>query len=124
MRSAYATSQCPRPRNACGARSTPPDKGARPMYTFDYQRPSSTAAAASSHQGDTRYLAGGQSLVQAMKLRLSSSERLVDLGGVETLKGIRVDGANVVIGAMTTHAAVAISSEVRRAIPALADLAG
>jgi len=93
------------------------------MYTFDYQRPSSTAAAASSHQGDTRYLAGGQSLVQAMKLRLSSSERLVDLGGVETLKGIRVDGANVVIGAMTTHAAVAISSEVRRAIPALADLA-
>jgi carbon-monoxide dehydrogenase medium subunit len=41
------------------------------MYTFDYQRPSSASAAASAFQGDTRYLAGGQSLVQAMKLRLS-----------------------------------------------------
>ena len=59
-----------------------------------------------------------------MKLRLSSSERLVDLGGVPDLKGIRVDGGNVVIGAMTTHAAVANSAEVRRALPALAELAG
>ena len=39
-----------------------------------------------------RYLAGGQSLVQAMKLRLSPSERLVDLGGIAELKGIKVDG--------------------------------
>ena len=50
------------------------------MYTFDYQRPANAAAAAAALQGDARYLAGGQSLVQAMKLRLSSSERLVDLG--------------------------------------------
>ena len=77
------------------------------MYTFDYQRPATRADAASAVTGDTRYLAGGQSLIQAMKLRLSSSERLVDLGGIADLKGIRVDGGNVVIGAMTTHAAVA-----------------
>ena len=96
------------------------------MYTFDYQRPASTAAAVTALQGggDARYLAGGQSLVQAMKLRLSSSERLVDLGGVADLKGIRVDGSSVTIGAMTTHAAVANSAEVRRALPALAELAG
>ena len=94
------------------------------MYTFDYQRPANTAAAAAAFQGDTRYLAGGQSLIQAMKLRLSSSERLVDLGGAGELKGIRMDGANVVIGAMTTHATVAASAEVRKAIPALAELAG
>jgi carbon-monoxide dehydrogenase medium subunit len=93
------------------------------MYTFDYQRPANTAAAAAAFQGDTRYLAGGQSLIQAMKLRLSSSERLVDLGGVAELKGIRMDGASVVIGAMTTHASVAASAEVRKAIPALAELA-
>jgi len=94
------------------------------MYTFDYQRPSSTAAAASALTGDSRYLAGGQSLVQAMKLRLSSSERLVDLGGIAELKGIKIDGGNVVIGAMTTHATVANSAEVKKAIPALAELAG
>ena len=94
------------------------------MYTFDYQRPANAAAAVAALQGDARYLAGGQSLVQAMKLRLSSSERLVDLGGAADLKGIKVDGANVVIGAMTTHSAVARSAEVQKAIPALAELAG
>jgi aerobic carbon-monoxide dehydrogenase medium subunit len=94
------------------------------MYTFDYQRPANTAAAAAAFQGDARYLAGGQSLVQAMKLRLSSSERLVDLGGAGELKGIRVDGSNVVIGAMTTHATVAASADVKKLNPALAELAG
>ena len=59
-----------------------------------------------------------------MKLRLSSSERLVDLGGVAELKGIKIDGGNVVIGAMTTHASVAASAEVKKAMPALAELAG
>jgi len=94
------------------------------MYTFDYQRPASAAAAAAALQGDARYLAGGQSLVQSMKMRLSASGRLVDLGGVAELKGIRSEGGKLVIGAMTTHAAVAASAEVRRAIPALAELAG
>ena len=94
------------------------------MYTFDYQRPANAAAAAAALQGDARYLAGGQSLVQAMKLRLSSSERLVDLGGIAELKGIRLEGGAVVIGAMSTHASVAASAEVRKTIPALAELAG
>jgi carbon-monoxide dehydrogenase medium subunit len=95
------------------------------MYSFDYQRPADRAgAAAAAKQGDTRYLAGGQSLVQALKLRLSSSARLVDLGAVADLKGIKVDATSVTIGAMTTHASVARSAEVQKAIPALAELAG
>jgi carbon-monoxide dehydrogenase medium subunit len=94
------------------------------MYAFDYKRPASTADAKTALSGDARYLAGGQSLIQAMKLRLSASETLVDLGGIADLKTIKMDGANVVIGAMVTHAAVAASADVKRAIPALAELAG
>ena len=58
------------------------------MYGFEYQRPTSRDAAKAAATGaDTRYLAGGQSLIQAMKLRLSQSERLVDLGGIADLEG-------------------------------------
>jgi carbon-monoxide dehydrogenase medium subunit len=94
------------------------------MYSFDYQRPADRAAAAAALKGDARFLAGGQSLIQALKLRLSQSETLVDLGGIADLKGIKVDGSSVTIGAMTTHATVARSAEVQKAIPALAELAG
>src|SRR3954453_19354476 len=94
------------------------------MYDFDYRRPADARAAAAALEGDARFLAGGQSLVQAMRLRLSRSDRLVDLAGVAELRGIRRDGDAVVIGAMTPHAAVAASADVRAAIPALAELAG
>lgn len=94
------------------------------MYPFNYLRPADVAAAAQACTGESRYLAGGQSLVQSMKLRLASAENLVDLGGIASLKGIKVDAAGVTIGAMTTHAEVAASAEVRQAIPALAALAG
>jgi carbon-monoxide dehydrogenase medium subunit len=93
------------------------------MYSFELDRPTSTAAAASAFKGDARYLAGGQTLIQAMKLRISQSERLIDLGAVPELSGICMDGDKVVIGATTTHAAVAASDVVRKACPALADLA-
>jgi carbon-monoxide dehydrogenase medium subunit len=94
------------------------------MYNFDYQRPANAGAAAAAFAGDARYLAGGQSLVQAMKLRLSQSERLIDLGGAADLAGISVDGNNVKVGATTRHADVAASADVIKAIPALAELAG
>jgi carbon-monoxide dehydrogenase medium subunit len=93
------------------------------MYRFDYQRPVSRAHALTAFEGDSRYLAGGQSLVQAMKLRMSASERLVDLGGIADLAGIRVEAGQVVVGAMTRHADVAASAGIRRALPALAELA-
>lgn len=94
------------------------------MYAFNYLRPADVAAAAAALTGESRYLAGGQSLVQSMKLRLASAENLVDLGGIASLTGIEVDAQGVTIGAMTTHAQVAASAEVRQAIPALAALAG
>jgi carbon-monoxide dehydrogenase medium subunit len=59
-----------------------------------------------------------------MRLRLSQSERLVDLGGIADLKAIKVDANGVTLGAMATHASVAANADVRRAIPALAELAG
>jgi carbon-monoxide dehydrogenase medium subunit len=58
-----------------------------------------------------------------MKLGLSAPSALVDLNGLGELRGIKVDGGKVTIGAMTTHAAVAASKEVASAIPALAELA-
>ena len=94
------------------------------MYAFEYQNPTSAAAAAAAAQGDARYLAGGQSLVQALKLRLSQTGTLVDLNGIAELKGISVAGGKVVIGAMARHSEVARSAEVKKVIPALADLAG
>ncbi len=94
------------------------------MYAFDYQRPTSQPDAVKAMGEDSRYLAGGQSLIQAMKLRLSASATLVDLGAVDGLRAISVDGNAVTIGAMATHAAVASSADVKRMIPALAELAG
>jgi len=94
------------------------------MYAFEYAKPGSSAEAVAIADDETRYLAGGQSLVQSMRLRLASASRLIDIGAIPDLAGIRVDGSTVRIGAMTTHAAVAASAEVRRAIPALAELAG
>ncbi len=96
------------------------------MHAFEYHRPSSTkdALALGSNKEEARYLAGGQSLVQAMKLRLSSPSDLIDLGTIKELVGIKVSGSAVEIGAMTRHADVAGSKEVQKAIPALAMLAG
>lgn len=94
------------------------------MYSFDYERPSGVSNAAGSLGEDDKFLAGGQSLLPTLKLRLAQVDKLVDLGGISELKGISANGIEVSIGAMETHAAVANSSEVRAAIPALADLAG
>lgn len=93
------------------------------MYTFDYKRPATQAEALAAAGGDAKYLAGGQSLVQAMKLRLASAPALVDLGRIAELRGITVTAGEVIIGAMTRHADVAHSADVRAAIPGLASLA-
>jgi carbon-monoxide dehydrogenase medium subunit len=95
------------------------------MHAFQYHRPSSTkdAAAAGSKGADVKYLAGGQSLVQAMKLRLASPSDLIDLGSIKELSFIKTSAGGVEIGAMSRHADVAASPEVKKAIPALAALA-
>jgi carbon-monoxide dehydrogenase medium subunit len=95
------------------------------MQAFAYQSPTRVAdAARAAAVADARLVAGGQSLIPSMKLGLSAPALLVDLGGVAELKGITVSATAVTIGAGTTHAAVAASAEVQKAIPALADLAG
>jgi len=96
------------------------------MYSFEYHRPGSTkdAVGLGSKKTDGKYLAGGQSLVQAMKLRLASPSDLIDLGSIKELSGIKASGSTVEIGAMTRHADVAGSKDVQKAIPALAALAG
>jgi carbon-monoxide dehydrogenase medium subunit len=95
------------------------------MYTFNYQKAKSIADAAAllAKNGDAKPLAGGQSLIAAMKLRLARPSDVLDLGTIPELKGIKVDGASVTVGAMTRHAEVAGSAEVKKAIPALASLA-
>jgi carbon-monoxide dehydrogenase medium subunit len=94
------------------------------MYPFTLERPSTAADAARLASSGARPLAGGQTLLASMKLRLSSADQLLDLGGVKEWSGICRDGQALVIGAMTRHADVAANAEVRALIPALADLAG
>ena len=96
------------------------------MHAFEYHRPSSTkdAVGLGEKKDEGRYLAGGQSLVQAMKLRLSSPTDLIDLGTIKELAFVKASGSAVEIGAMTRHADVAGSKDVQKAIPALAMLAG
>jgi aerobic carbon-monoxide dehydrogenase medium subunit len=94
------------------------------MYAFEYQRAKSVAdAAATLGKSGGKALAGGQSLVVAMKLRLANPGTVVDLSGIADLRGIKKDGDALVIGALTSHAEVASSSDVKQAIPALAALA-
>lgn len=94
------------------------------MQAFGYHNPTSVAdAARMAGQEDAKMIAGGQTLLQSMKLGLIAPSALVDLGGIAALKGITVDAKTVKIGAGTTHAEVAASKDVQRAIPALADLA-
>lgn len=94
------------------------------MQAFNFQSASSLAAAAAAMNDDTRLLAGGQSLLPSMRLGLAAPGALIDLSAIAELKGIVVAGGSVRIGAMSTHAEVAASAELQRAIPALAELAG
>ena len=96
------------------------------MHHAHYHRPVSVAEAVRlmAEHPDDKVLAGGQSTLPSMKLGLVALEGFIDLSGVSELKGIRSEGASLVVGAMTTHHAVATSKEVRSLIPALAQLAG
>jgi carbon-monoxide dehydrogenase medium subunit len=94
------------------------------MYNFDYHRPKSVADAVKLlGQSDAKALAGGQTLIPTLKQRLAQPSALVDLGGIAELKGITSDGKTITIGAGTTHAEVAASADVKKAIPALVTLA-
>ncbi len=73
---------------------------------FDYVRAGSVdeaVAALAEHGDDAKVMAGGQSLIPLLRLRLSYPEVVVDVGRVEEMRGIREDADHIVIGAMTTH---------------------
>jgi len=96
------------------------------MRNFEFHRPRSVADAVALLRTNeaAKLLAGGQSLLPVMKLDLAQPSDLVSLAGLAGLKEIRSEGDDLVIGALVTHDEVSTSPEVRRRIPALADLAG
>ena len=95
------------------------------MYQFQYFRPKTLAEARQLYEnnGDAKFLAGGQTLLPALKLRLAQPTALIDLGAIEGMSGIKISGSTVTIGAGTKHFDVANSAELKKAIPALTHLA-
>jgi aerobic carbon-monoxide dehydrogenase medium subunit len=89
---------------------------------FDYARPSTLDEAVQILAGDedAKALAGGQSLIPLLRLRLAAPTVLVDLGRLTDLRGVREDGDDLVIGALTTHATVLADPLVARHAPLLA----
>ncbi|MFY9952864.1 FAD binding domain-containing protein [Bradyrhizobium sp.] len=93
---------------------------------FSYHRPQTLADAVKllSTLGDeARPLAGGHSLVPMMKLRLAAPAHLVDLHGIDGLKGVSRDGNRIVIGAMTTQHELLASGEIANSLPILHETA-
>jgi carbon-monoxide dehydrogenase medium subunit len=93
---------------------------------FSYHRPATVAEAVNllaTLGDDARALAGGHSLVPMMKLRLATPEHLIDLHGIDALKGIRREGNQIMIGAMTTQHELLASGEIAKSIPILQETA-
>ena len=83
--------------------------------TFDYQKVKTIdEAIAALSNPNSKILAGGHSLLPAMKLRLSQPSKLVDIAGISEMKGIREEDGEIVIGAGTTHADIANDDLIKR----------
>ncbi len=96
------------------------------MHDFAYHRPADVAAAAAllKEADEPKLLAGGMTLLPTLKQRLAAPSDLIDLSGIPGLVGIRREGRELVIGAMTCHSDVHASLEVKLVVPALSVLAG
>src|SRR5213080_4645355 len=93
---------------------------------FDYhpaQSVDEALALLQQHGDEAKLLAGGHSLLPAMKLRLAQPGVLIDIGKIDELKGIAVDG-NVTVGAGTTYHTIETSEELRAACGVLAECVG
>src|SRR4051794_14336318 len=99
--------------------------GSTIMYETTYHRPSSVdeAAALFGKGSESKYLAGGHTLIPVMKQRLASPSDVIDLGKLKELIGIEPTGDGIMVKGATTHYDVATSGTVQKAIPALAYLA-
>src|SRR6266850_8186069 len=98
------------------------------MYpaNFDYKRPATVdeaIALLTKHGDDAKLLAGGHSLIPAMKLRLARPGVIVDIGRIANLSYIREAGGAIAIGAMTTHHEIDASKVLRDRSPLLAETA-
>jgi aerobic carbon-monoxide dehydrogenase medium subunit len=96
------------------------------VHDFAYHRPTDLAAAAAllRDSADPKLIAGGMTLLPTMKQRLAAPSDIIDLSAISGLVGIRREGKELVVGAMTCHADVHASPEIKLAIPALSVLAG
>ena len=96
------------------------------MYSFEYVKARSLAEVGAFLKAnpDARPLAGGMTLIPTLKARLAQPSHLVDISGLEELRGMEVQGSALMIGAGTRHYDVQRSEHVRGLIPALAELAG
>ena len=92
---------------------------------FDYYRAGSVAEAGKllAENPGAKILAGGHSLIPILKLRLAEPSALIDIGRVAELKGVSTSGDDLSIGALTTHAEIAASADVRQRAAALAEAA-
>lgn len=96
------------------------------MYETNYHRASSAddAVAKIGAADDGKFMAGGQTLIPTMKQRLASPSDVIDIGKIDAMKGISIDGNRVTIGAATIHADVAGDSKLSKACPGITSLAG
>jgi carbon-monoxide dehydrogenase medium subunit len=96
------------------------------MHNFDYHAPKTldSALALLSDKEDGKIIAGGMTLLPTLKQRLAAPSDLIDLAAISEIKGVRRDGNEIVIGAMTTHAEVSANADVQSLIPALSHLTG
>ena len=94
------------------------------MYAVNYHRAASVADAAKlAKQGDAKILAGGMTIIPAMKVRLAAPTDVIDISRIPALIGITLSGKTVTIGAATTHHDVATNEKLRKVCPALCHLA-
>ncbi|MCH2377541.1 MAG: xanthine dehydrogenase family protein subunit M [Pelagibacterales bacterium] len=93
------------------------------MKSFNFKSATNTKEAAKLASGRTTFLAGGMTLLPAMKLGLAAYSDLINIKKIKALSGIKVSSKSLRIGATTTHAEVAASKEVKKSISSLADLA-
>jgi carbon-monoxide dehydrogenase medium subunit len=95
------------------------------MYNFNYHQAKSVdeASKLSTSVDEGKVMAGGMTLIPTLKQRLAKPSDVIDLGKIAELKGIKLEGKTLTIGAMTRHYDVASSDVVKKAIPGLAHLA-